>query len=122
MELFLLPCVATGVSLLAVWCLIGATASGAAVDICSDAPAWAQRAECVADGGVVDVSRARSVSGFARDMCLCPIRHKHVSRANPWVGCWTHCQPRPSAPGCPGATPTPGGAHGPGVLRPGAMD
>ena len=37
-------------------------ASGAAVDICSDAPAWAQRAERAAEGGVVDVSRALSVS------------------------------------------------------------
>jgi hypothetical protein len=37
-------------------------ASGAAVDVCSDAPAWAQRADRVADGGVVYVSRARSVS------------------------------------------------------------
>jgi len=27
-------------------------ASGAAVDVCSDAPAWAQRAERAADGGV----------------------------------------------------------------------
>jgi len=39
--------------------------SGAAVDICSDAPAWVQRAERAADGGVVDVSRARSVSPSA---------------------------------------------------------
>ena len=37
-------------------------ASGVAVDGCSDAPAWAQRAERAADGGVVDVSRALSVS------------------------------------------------------------
>jgi len=36
-------------------------ASGAAVDVCSDAPAWAQRAARTADGGVVDVSRALSV-------------------------------------------------------------
>ena len=36
--------------------------SGAAVDVCSDAPAWAQRADRVADGGVVYVSRALSVS------------------------------------------------------------
>ena len=36
--------------------------SGAAVDVCSDAPAGAQRAERAADGGVVDVSRALSVS------------------------------------------------------------
>jgi hypothetical protein len=37
-------------------------ASGAAVDVCSDAPAGAQRAEHAADGGVVDVARAISVS------------------------------------------------------------
>ena len=37
-------------------------ASGAAVDVCSDAPAGAQRAERAADGGVVDVSRALSGS------------------------------------------------------------
>ena len=36
--------------------------SGAAVDVCSDVPAWAQRAERAAEGGVVDVSRALSVS------------------------------------------------------------
>ena len=40
-------------------------ASGAAVDRCSDAPAWAQRAERAADGGVVNVSRALSVSSCA---------------------------------------------------------
>jgi hypothetical protein len=32
--------------------------SGAAVDVCSDTPAWAQRAEGAADGGVVYVARA----------------------------------------------------------------
>ena len=32
-------------------------ASGAAVDVCSDAHAGAQRAERAADGGVVDVAR-----------------------------------------------------------------
>jgi len=37
-------------------------ASGAAVDVCRDAPAGAQRAERAADGGVVDVSRALSGS------------------------------------------------------------
>jgi hypothetical protein len=37
-------------------------ASGAAVDLCSDAPAWTQRAERAADGGVVDVARALAVS------------------------------------------------------------
>ena len=46
------------------WC----HASGAAVDGCSDAPAWTQRAECAADGGVVDVSRALSVSSRAPRM------------------------------------------------------
>ncbi len=37
-------------------------ASGAAVDVCSDAPAGAQQAERAADGGVVYVARALSVS------------------------------------------------------------
>ena len=32
------------------------------VDVCSDVPAWGQRAERAADGGVIHVSRARSVS------------------------------------------------------------
>jgi hypothetical protein len=32
-------------------------ASGSAVDVCSNAPAWAPRAERAADGGVVDVAR-----------------------------------------------------------------
>ena len=36
--------------------------SGSAVDAYSDAPAGAQRAERVADGGVVYISRALSVS------------------------------------------------------------
>ena len=37
-------------------------ASGAAVDVCSDAAAGAQRAERVAEGGVVYGARALSVS------------------------------------------------------------
>ena len=37
-------------------------ASGSAVDVCSNAPAWAQRAARAADGDVVYVSRALSVS------------------------------------------------------------
>jgi hypothetical protein len=37
-------------------------ASGAAVDVCGDASAWAQQAARAADGGVVDVSRALSMS------------------------------------------------------------
>ena len=37
-------------------------ASGAAVDVCGDAPIWAQRAECAADSGVVDVAPALSMS------------------------------------------------------------
>jgi hypothetical protein len=36
--------------------------SRAAVDVCSDALAWAQRAERAADGDVVDVERTLSVS------------------------------------------------------------
>src|SRR5262245_25721860 len=40
-------------------------ASGAAVDVCSDAPAWTQRADRVAEGGVVDVARALAVSPHA---------------------------------------------------------
>ena len=36
--------------------------SGVAVDVCRDAPAGAPRAEGAADGGVVDVSPALSVS------------------------------------------------------------
>ena len=40
------------------WC----DASGAAVDVCGDAPAEAQRAEHAANGGVVNVLRALSVS------------------------------------------------------------
>src|SRR6266568_2457578 len=40
-------------------------ASRATVAVCSDAPARAQRAERAADGGVVDVSRALSVSSSA---------------------------------------------------------
>ena len=38
------------------------TPSGAAVDVCSDALAWAQWAERAADGVVVDVARALFVS------------------------------------------------------------
>ena len=37
-------------------------ASGSAVDVCRNAPAWVQRADRVAAGGVVDVSRALSGS------------------------------------------------------------
>src|SRR5215831_975852 len=37
-------------------------ASGAAVDVRRDAPAWAPRADRAADGGVVYVSRALAVS------------------------------------------------------------
>ena len=39
--------------------------SGSAVDVCSAALAWAPRAERAADGGVVYVSRALSVSPSA---------------------------------------------------------
>jgi hypothetical protein len=54
-------------------------ASGAAVDVCSDAPVWAQRAERVADGGVVDVSRALSVSPRAPRM-----HAQRVARCDPY--------------------------------------
>jgi hypothetical protein len=37
-------------------------ASGSAIDTCSDTPAGVRRAERAADGGVVDVPRALSVS------------------------------------------------------------
>src|SRR6266849_6905970 len=40
-------------------------ALGAAMDACSDTPAEARRAERAADGGVVDVPRALSVSSRA---------------------------------------------------------
>jgi hypothetical protein len=53
--------------------------SGAAVDVCSDAPAGAQRAERTADGGVVDVSRALSVSPNAP--CIIAQR---VARCDPY--------------------------------------
>jgi hypothetical protein len=43
-------------------------ASGAAVDLCSDAPAEAQRAERAADGGIVYVWQARSASPRALRM------------------------------------------------------
>ena len=36
------------------------------MDVSSDVPAWVPRAEHAADSGVVDVSRARSVSPRAR--------------------------------------------------------
>src|ERR1700704_2977795 len=39
--------------------------SGSAMDVCNDAPAWAQRAERAVDGGVVYVSRALAVSPSA---------------------------------------------------------
>ncbi len=42
--------------------------SWAAVDVCSDTPAWAQRAERAVDGGVVDVSRALSGAPRAREL------------------------------------------------------
>jgi hypothetical protein len=54
-------------------------ASGAAVDVCSDAPAWAQRAERAADGGVVYVSRALSAS--PRAPCIMAQR---VARFDPY--------------------------------------
>jgi hypothetical protein len=58
---FLLPCAPPGV-LVRERGPERCTSSGAAVDVCSDAPVWAQRAARVAGGGVVDVPRALSVS------------------------------------------------------------
>jgi len=49
-----------------------------AVDVCSDVRAWAQRAERAADGSVVDVSRARSVSPRTP-----PIPAQRVARFDP---------------------------------------
>jgi hypothetical protein len=49
---------------LADWC----NASGSAVDVCSDAPVGAQRAERATDDGIVDVSRALSGSPRASRM------------------------------------------------------
>jgi hypothetical protein len=54
-------------------------ASGAAVDVCSDAPAGVQRAERAADGGVVDVSRVLSVSPRAPG-----ITAQRVARFDPY--------------------------------------
>src|SRR6266446_3718235 len=54
-------------------------ASGAAVDICRDTPARAQRAERAADGGVVDVSRALSGSPRAPRM-----HAQRVARCDPY--------------------------------------
>jgi len=54
-------------------------ASGSAVDVCSDAPAGAQRAECAADGGVVDVARTLSVSPSTLR-----IHAQHVARFAPY--------------------------------------
>src|SRR6266851_4876498 len=42
--------------------------SGSAVDVCSDALAWAPRAERAADGGVVYVSRAFSCRQVHREL------------------------------------------------------
>ena len=42
--------------------------SGSAVDACSDATAWARRAERAADGGVVYVPRALSVCHVHREL------------------------------------------------------
>ena len=54
-------------------------ASGAAVDVCSDAPAWAQRAERTVDSGVVDVSRALAVSPHAPR-----INAQRIARCDPY--------------------------------------
>jgi hypothetical protein len=48
--------------------------SGAAVDVCSDAPAGAQRATRAADGGVVYVARALAVSPRAPRLLRSAVR------------------------------------------------
>jgi hypothetical protein len=53
--------------------------SWAAVDVCRDAPAWVQRAERAAEGGVVDVARTLSVS--PRAPCIIAQR---VARCDPY--------------------------------------
>jgi hypothetical protein len=79
MASFLRPCVATGVSPLAVVVPERCHALGATVDLCRDAPAWWHRAERAADGGVVDVSRALVVS--PRAPCIIAQR---VARCDPY--------------------------------------
>jgi hypothetical protein len=54
-------------------------ASGAAEDVGSDAPAWAQRAEHAVDGGVGYVSRVLSVSPRARR-----INAQRIARSDPY--------------------------------------
>jgi hypothetical protein len=39
------------------------------VDVCSDAPAWAQRAERAADGVVVDIARPLWVAKDTVNLC-----------------------------------------------------
>jgi hypothetical protein len=79
-------------------------ASGAAVDVCSDAPAGAQRAERAADGGVVDVACALSVPPrapriHAQRVARCDPYHVHncllpknyverYSKYTWWTGVW----------------------------------
>jgi hypothetical protein len=57
------------------WC----NSSGSAVDLCSDALAWGQRAERAADGGVVYISRVLSVSPSASRM-----HAQRVARFDPY--------------------------------------
>jgi hypothetical protein len=61
-------------------------ASGAAVDVCGDASAGVQRAACAADGGVVDVAPALSMS--PRAPCMTAQR---VARFVPYNIPW--CDP-----------------------------
>ena len=57
-------------------------ALGAAVDVCSDAPPWAQQAKRAADGGVVDASRALSGSPLAPR-----IHAQRVARSSRYYAC-----------------------------------
>src|SRR5262245_17784126 len=73
---------ATGVSLSAREAPDWYHASGAAVDLCGDAPAEAQRAAHAADGGMVDVWPARAASPRVRRM--------HAQRVARWAPYHAH--------------------------------
>src|SRR5215475_2014367 len=66
---FLFPCAAPEVSLLAAWCLSGATARGEPWTPAVTRPQGVRRAERAAAGGVVHVPRALSVATCAMNSC-----------------------------------------------------
>jgi hypothetical protein len=69
MESLLLPCGATGGVPARGVVPERCHASGAAVDLCSAAPAWAQRAGYAAEGSVIYVSRALWVASCTANYC-----------------------------------------------------